>query len=156
MCKKRKSYKKEKLEEEFGTAPSQQQDIADRAAGYDLRNIQFFSDHLMNGSHNNIVKMLKMIVPILNYERHFASKSIEWLIHNGFFRSSNNHTRVGDVSRPMDHLSRYLLLNYNNKVGGTMVLVFFKIQRRQDTLIPMIVPTMKQELYQKNLLEVGY
>ena len=48
--------------------------------------------------------MLKMIVPILNYERHFASKSIEWLIHNGF-RSSNNHTRVGDVSRPMDHLS---------------------------------------------------
>ena len=136
--KKRKVTKKRKVRRrrKFGTAlTSQQQDVADRAAGYNLRDIQFFSDHLMNGSHNNIVKMLKMIVPILNYERHFASKSIEWLIHNGFFRSSNNHTRVGDVSRPMDHLSNYLLLNYNNKVRlepsslGTRLLR--KIQRRQ-------------------------
>ena len=116
---KRQCVKKRKVRRKrrFGTAlTSQQQDIADRAAGYDLRNIKFFSDHLMNGSHNNIVKMLKMIVPLLNYDTHFASKSIEWLIHNCFFRSSHNYTGIGNISRPMDFFSHYLLLNYNNKV----------------------------------------
>ena len=117
---KRKVTKKRKVRRrrKFGVALTPQQ--RDMAAGYNLRNIQFFSDNLMNGSHNNIMKMLTMITPHLHYDPHFASRPVEYLIHNHIFRKDSDvrtdDLPMGVLSQSNIHFSQYLLLNYNNKV----------------------------------------